>query len=168
MEAFNQDFIKTVLNALERVICWPTLAGKYGSFSNPWSKIWSKLNSDPIILLTKIVFRICIGSSGRRTKWTLKVFHNFKVHNQIFQQSKIFPKNLSGRVSTFLNLLVFIGAFILQWSFGSIIEMWPATGKGYDPESYQAAFGLLVIMQSAGLIWYLLSKKLFRKQSILI
>ena len=82
--------------------------------------------------------------------------------------AKIFPKNLSGRVSTFLNLLVFIGAFILQWSFGAIIEMWPATVNGYDPESYQAAFGLLVIMQSAGLIWYLLSKKIFRKQSILI
>ena len=82
--------------------------------------------------------------------------------------AQIFPKNLSGRVSTFLNLLVFLGAFILQWSFGAIIEMWPATVNGYDPESYQAAFGLLVIMQSAGLIWYMLSKKLFRKQSILI
>ena len=82
--------------------------------------------------------------------------------------AKIFPKNLSGRVSTFLNLLVFIGAFILQWSIGAIIELWPPTDNGYDPESYQSAFGFLVILQAAGLMWYLFSKKIYRKQNILI
>ncbi len=82
--------------------------------------------------------------------------------------AKIFPKNLSGRVSTFLNLLVFIGAFILQWGVGAIIELWPPTDNGYDPESYQSAFGFLVILQAAGLMWYLFSKKIYRKQNILI
>ena len=82
--------------------------------------------------------------------------------------AKIFPKNLYGRVSTFLNLLVFIGAFILQWGIGAIIELWPPTDNGYDPESYQSAFGFLVILQAAGLMWYLFSKKIYRKQNILI
>ena len=82
--------------------------------------------------------------------------------------AQIFPKNLSGRVSTFLNLLVFIGAFILQWGIGAIIELWPPTDNGYDPESYQSAFGFLVILQAAGLMWYLFSKKIYRKQNILI
>ncbi len=82
--------------------------------------------------------------------------------------AKIFPKNLSGRVSTFLNLLVFIGAFILQWGIGAIIELWPPTDNGYDPDSYQSAFGFLVILQAAGLMWYLFSKKIYRKQNILI
>ena len=82
--------------------------------------------------------------------------------------AKIFPKNLSGRVSTFLNLLVFIGAFILQWGIGAIIELWPPTDNGYDPKSYQSAFGFLVILQAAGLMWYLFSKKIYRKQNILI
>ncbi len=82
--------------------------------------------------------------------------------------AKIFPKNLSGRVSTFLNLLVFIVAFILQWGIGAIIELWPPTDNGYDPESYQSAFGFLVILQAAGLMWYLFSKKIYRKQNILI
>ena len=82
--------------------------------------------------------------------------------------AKIFPKNLSGRVSTFLNLLVFIGAFILQWGIGAIIELWPLTDNGYDPESYLSAFGFLVILQAAGLMWYLFSKKIYRKQNILI
>ncbi|MEE2599756.1 MAG: MFS transporter [SAR324 cluster bacterium] len=82
--------------------------------------------------------------------------------------AKIFPNNLSGRVSTFLNLLVFIGAFILQWSIGAIIELWSPTDNGYDSESYQSAFGFLVILQAAGLMWYLLMKKIYRKQNILI
>ena len=67
-----------------------------------------------------------------------------------------------------LNLLVFIGAFILQWGVGAIIELWPPTDNGYDPESYQSAFGFLVILQAAGLMWYLFSKKIYRKQNILI
>ena len=82
--------------------------------------------------------------------------------------AQIFPKNLSGRVSTILNLLVFIVAFLLQWGIGAILEMWPATDNGYEPESYQTAIGVLVLLQATGLIWYLFSKKLFRKQSVLI
>jgi len=68
--------------------------------------------------------------------------------------AQIFPKYLSGRVSTILNFLIFVSAFILQWGIGVIIEMWQATGSGYDPESYQAAIGVLVILQVAGLAWY--------------
>ena len=82
--------------------------------------------------------------------------------------AQIFPKYLSGRVSTILNLLVFICAFILQWGVGVIIEMWPATETGYDPESYQAAIGVLFLLQATGLIWYFLSLKINRKQGVLI
>ena len=82
--------------------------------------------------------------------------------------AQIFPKNLSGRVSTILNLLVFLGAFIVQWGVGAVIEMWPATSSGYDPESYQAAIGVLVLLQAAGLIWYLISLKISTKQSVLL
>jgi predicted MFS family arabinose efflux permease len=82
--------------------------------------------------------------------------------------SQIFPKNLSGRVSTILNLLVFVAAFIIQWGIGAIIELWPTTENGYDPASYQVAIGVLVLMQAAGLVWYLLSQQLIKKQSEMI
>ena len=39
--------------------------------------------------------------------------------------AQIFPKILSGRVSTILNVQVFMGAFIIQWGIGEIIELWP-------------------------------------------
>ena len=82
--------------------------------------------------------------------------------------AQTFPKYLSGRVSTILNLLVFTCAFTLQWGVGVIIEMWPATKTGYAPESYQAAIGVLFLLQAAGLIWYFLSLRFSKKQNIWI
>mgnify|MGYP000105804997 FL=1 len=69
--------------------------------------------------------------------------------------SQIFPKDLSGRVSTSLNLTVFLGAFAVQWGLGEIISLWPPQGKGYAPESYGAAFGSLAVLQLFGLIWFI-------------
>jgi len=69
--------------------------------------------------------------------------------------SQIFPKDLSGRVSTSLNLTVFLGAFAVQWGLGEIISLWPTEGKGYAPESYGAAFGSLAVLQLFGLLWFI-------------
>ena len=69
--------------------------------------------------------------------------------------SQIFPKDLSGRVSTSLNLTVFLGAFAVQWGLGEIISLWPTEGKGYAPESYGAAFGSLAVLQLYGLLWFI-------------
>ncbi|MGB0229544.1 MAG: MFS transporter [bacterium] len=69
--------------------------------------------------------------------------------------SQIFPKALSGRVSTSLNLTVFLGAFAVQWGLGEIINLWPTEGKGYAPESYSAAFGSLAVLQLFGLLWFI-------------
>ena len=69
--------------------------------------------------------------------------------------SQIFPKALSGRVSTSLNLTVFLGAFAVQWGLGEIISLWPTQGKGYAPESYGAAFGSLAVLQLFGLLWFI-------------
>jgi MFS family permease len=44
--------------------------------------------------------------------------------------SQSFPLNLSGRVNTALNLLVFLVAFAAQWGIGAIIGQWPTTASG--------------------------------------
>ena len=77
--------------------------------------------------------------------------------------SQIFPKDLSGRVSTSLNLTVFLGAFAVQWGLGEIISLWPSEGKGYAPESYGAAFGSLAVLQLFGLLWFILLNALKNK-----
>jgi len=77
--------------------------------------------------------------------------------------SQIFPKDLSGRVSTSLNLTVFLGAFAVQWGLGEIISLWPTEGKGYAPESYGAAFGSLAVLQLFGLLWFIVLKAMKHK-----
>lgn len=67
-----------------------------------------------------------------------------------------FPMALSGRVTTCLNMMVFIAAFIVQWAIGIIINQWETTGiNTYDPAGYRVAFAALLALQAVSLIWYL-------------
>ena len=71
--------------------------------------------------------------------------------------SYAFPKALSGRVTTSINMLVFIGAFILQWAIGAIINQWDVSSTGhYHPSGYQAGFMMIAGLQAAGIVWCLL------------
>jgi predicted MFS family arabinose efflux permease len=74
--------------------------------------------------------------------------------------SQKFPLHLSGRVTTGLNLLVFVSAFATQWATGAIIGLWPKTAVGgYDPAGYQAAFGVIIGFQVLGLLWLIVFGK---------
>ena len=67
-----------------------------------------------------------------------------------------FPSHLSGRVTTGINLMVFIGAFVLQWAVGVVINLWPQVGPGqYAVEGYRAGFCMVTALQCAGLLWYI-------------
>jgi len=66
-----------------------------------------------------------------------------------------FQPEMTGRVITGMNVLVFGAAFSAQWGIGAIIDLWPVTSTGgYNPAGYQAAFGVILAVQVAGLIWY--------------
>ncbi len=72
--------------------------------------------------------------------------------------SSQFPKALSGRVTTSLNLLIFIAAFILQWAIGAIIHLWDTGPAGnYHPSGYRAGFLMVSFLQTGGLFWYYFS-----------
>lgn len=66
----------------------------------------------------------------------------------------LFPTELAGRVITSVNLLIFLGAFGMQWGIGAIINLWPKTiSGGYAPEGFQAAFAVVVAIQVLGFVW---------------
>ncbi len=72
--------------------------------------------------------------------------------------SQAFPLHLSGRVTTALNLLVFIAAFAGQWAIGAIIGLWSAgANQPLTAAGFNAGFGLLLVLEVAGLVQYLLS-----------
>lgn len=66
-----------------------------------------------------------------------------------------FPKELSGRVTTSINMLVFVAAFGVQWAIGIIINLWEVTPSGnYDPAGYQAGFLAILGCQLLALAWF--------------
>jgi len=75
--------------------------------------------------------------------------------------SQHFPADLSGRATTALNLLVFVAAFCAQWGIGAVIELWPVSPAGrYAAPGYQAAFAVMLILQAAAFLWFLVSGRL--------
>ena len=69
--------------------------------------------------------------------------------------SQSFPAYLSGRVTTGVNLLVFIAAFAGQWAIGAIIGIWPVGENGsYALPGYQTGFAAMLGIQVLSLIWF--------------
>jgi len=63
------------------------------------------------------------------------------------------PRELTGRAATCLNLLIFIGAFLVQAGFGQIVGLWRTDGAGHAPAiAYRVAFGVLLALQLPGLL----------------
>jgi predicted MFS family arabinose efflux permease len=70
------------------------------------------------------------------------------------------PAALTGRAATCLNLLIFVGAFVVQAGFGLILGCWsPNLLHQYPPQAYQAAFAVLIALQLPGLIGYFLRRR---------
>lgn len=70
--------------------------------------------------------------------------------------SRSYDPALMGRVVTALNLMIFLGAFALQWGLGFLIELpAPEPGQRYAPLGYQLAFGVTAILQLLTLAWIL-------------
>jgi MFS family permease len=61
---------------------------------------------------------------------------------------QMFPAEQVGRVSTAINTLTLLGAFLLQAAIGWILDLWPrAAAGGWDPRGYSAALMLSVAVQ---------------------
>jgi MFS family permease len=69
--------------------------------------------------------------------------------------SQSFPARLAGRVTTAINLLVFVAAFAGQWAIGVIVGWQPDAGPGQLPASgLQTGFAVLLLCQICALIWF--------------
>jgi MFS family permease len=67
------------------------------------------------------------------------------------------PSGLMGRANTALNFFVFLGAFFLQYAVGALIDLFePVAPTTYPPHAYQMAFAVIVALQAASWIWFLM------------
>jgi predicted MFS family arabinose efflux permease len=79
--------------------------------------------------------------------------------------SRRYPKEMTGRVNSALNVAVFVGMFSGQWAVGAVINLWPQTAGGYAPEAYPWALGGLWLAQVTGLAWLWNGRKLFQSSA---
>ncbi len=79
--------------------------------------------------------------------------------------SQLFEVRLSGRVTTGVNMLVFVATFAVQWLIGIIIEVWPLGPDGsYNEKGFYYGFGLILALQVVSLLWYVVGAGLLKKR----
>ncbi|MDX2451955.1 MFS transporter [Desulfosarcina sp.] len=79
--------------------------------------------------------------------------------------SQRFPVKLSGRVTTAVNLLVFIAAFLGQWAIGAIIGQWPVGADGkYALAGYRSGFFVMLALQAITLLWFFMASRMIRNR----
>jgi predicted MFS family arabinose efflux permease len=69
--------------------------------------------------------------------------------------SQSFPIHLSGRVTTAINLLVFITAFVSQWAIGAIIDFFSKGDISLSPEGFKVGFLMILLFEILGVVHYM-------------
>jgi MFS family permease len=70
------------------------------------------------------------------------------------------PRDMAGHAASCLNMLIFMGAFLIQAGFGQIIGLWPPDASGHYPVlAYRVAFGFLLLLQLPCLLLYLRERR---------
>lgn len=68
-----------------------------------------------------------------------------------------FGTQLAGRAGTAINLLVFGGAFAIQYGIGAVLDLWPGEG-GYPPEAYATTLGIALALLIVSFGWFFVSR----------
>ena len=121
----------------------------------------SRRGISPMLLLTAgmglallVELAIILDLASPAWLWPLLGL-SFSLGNIAYSQlSAAFPVALSGRVNTALNLVVFVGAFGLQWGIGAAVDSF-ATGGMARTEAFRATFALLLAVQTLAFAWFL-------------
>lgn len=67
--------------------------------------------------------------------------------------NKPFPRELTGRSSTALNLMIFVGAFSIQWGIGIGIDVFSAFGLS-NTNAMRATLAILWVCQVGSWLWF--------------
>ncbi|HEX4917202.1 MAG TPA: MFS transporter [Limnobacter sp.] len=105
--------------------------------------------------LSLLLFALQIIQGESATLWGWLV-HALLIASGIMTYAtcnKPFPKKLTGRSSTALNLLIFIGAFSIQWGIGIGIDGFTAMGLTYS-DAMRASLAVLWSLQLVSWLWY--------------
>ncbi len=67
----------------------------------------------------------------------------------------IFPPEMTGRVITASNVMMFGTSFLFQWGIGAVLRLYPEVDSRYAAGAYATAFWSLAALQAAAVLWLL-------------
>lgn len=67
----------------------------------------------------------------------------------------LFAPEMTGRVITASNVMMFGTSFLFQWGIGAVLRLFPEVDGRYAAESYAVAFWSLAALQAAAVLWLL-------------
>lgn len=67
----------------------------------------------------------------------------------------IFPPEMTGRVITASNVMMFGTSFLFQWGIGAVLRLYPEVDGRYAAGAYATAFMILGVLQLAAIAWLL-------------
>jgi hypothetical protein len=107
-----------------------------------------------VLAISLLTLISCLPSFAGNLLWPIlgACFSLSNVSYSLVAQA--FPSALSGRANTALNLLVFAGAFGLQWGIGILVDALQAQGWAGDA-AFRIAFFTLLGGQFLALLWML-------------
>ena len=93
---------------------------------------------------------------GADSLWWVWLFHAVLISSGILSYSlcnRAFPAHLTGRSSTALNLLIFLGAFGVQWGIGLGMDAFMAAGCS-TADAMRGALAVLWVLQALSWLWF--------------
>ena len=75
---------------------------------------------------------------------------------------ELFPPEMTGRLNTASNVLMFTFSFLFQWGIGAVLRNFPVIDGRFAAEGYTIAFAALALAQAAVLVWLLPMRDPFR------
>ena len=67
----------------------------------------------------------------------------------------LFAPEMTGRVNTASNVLMFTCSFLFQWGIGAVLRLFPVTEGRYAVDGYSTALWILAALQIAAIAWLL-------------
>lgn len=105
-----------------------------------------------------VMVLLWLGIGDSRALWFARGAF-FAVGNLAFAElTARFSPALAGRVNTALNFCTFMGALVVQFGYGILLDALQFSGWSLNG-SHRFAFGLLTVLQLGGLGWYLISAR---------
>jgi hypothetical protein len=110
-----------------------------------------------------LIFQVCAFYLRSPWAWVWWYLLAAACSSYVLAQSLIvayFPKSYAGRVSTTYNLALFIGAFVVQWGIGYLVDVGIEAGWS-RASAFDLALGIYLVVQVLGYIWFLIAPQFF-------